>query len=728
MWLARIPAVRAPLRVLSLVSTRPTTLAGDISVPTPRLGGGSSYSISTTTDSPAISKDDVNFLAQVLSSDRPRPSRDDALLNYSLGLVQAVTAEAIEMKAQRAAVLPAELQGFKPTAVLRFLETLVAVDVSDEGKDHVALVLRSMSSPTFSEMLRSVDPISVVGPVMDPFFGKFVAPGMARYTQFGNAIDIYGIRGVYMLLFQSVVAAVQARLQAGHGLLISDYKQLIRCAGATSDPMAAKTAYQLMDDHKIPGIRDGDLYTEFIKARFLTEPLYTQFDKMRRRVVPINLYKEKGHLHLGTRRVAKLRRLRRHIMANQLHRYGQNRQTEHAEHLTRVLRKTKPIGRLWRWRERRGYPITEDFLCSAMIAFARAGSVGRVRQMLFKYYWISVQDKTKKSGVVEIKGSTKHFKPGNPLKPTVRLLEAVVESFGCNGEVVTALQLLMHISAQYNLTIPDEVWFDLLYWTQIRLAKPTNTEWNVLRWPNKAVPKHALAHIWRIMTAEPYNVKPGFEQYDIMIKWMISQGANMFEQAMAMMQDVMPQYEAALKEVEEAAYELALSDRPGMDKTAALRRWNHALARKEYMWYTIVVWCWNIPKKFRPRGVFDKFAVRIIPRLIGQFRSFYPRNISYRIATGTVTIYNPDPLHRVVRDKYLLLQPALVTGDVARKGWDALKPLKHHDVPLAGFHRRKMMIKADKANPKHEMKVTNQLRDLLVNGELGVGHVQRHFT
>lgn len=707
-WLSKTRAVntlRAPLRPSCDGASAPRFW---------NVAPRSPYSTSVNTQDSKITNDDLNLLARVLFSEpRSRQGHGDL--------------DAPTDSSKHAPILPPALQGFKTIPVLRFLETLIAVDATTEEKELVAFTIQNMSSSTFSEMLRSLDPLTVVGPEMDPLFGKFAGPGMTRHTQLGNVVDVYGVRGLYMLLFQCIVGAVKTRMEAGHGLLISDYKQLIRCAGATSDPVAARKAYRLMDDHNVPGIRDGDLFTEFIKARFLTEPLYTQFDKMRRRVTPINLYMEKGRLHLNSRQVARLRRLRRHIIGNQAHRYGQNRHKDHAEHLTRILRRTQPVARLWRWQMRRGYQTTEEMVCSAMIAFARSGSIGRVRHILYKYYWIQVQDKAKKSGTTEIRES-KAMRRGNPLRPTGRLCEAVVECFGCNGEVVTALRLLIHISQRYRVTIPDKAWFDLLSWTQVRLSKPTSTEWNVLGWPNKEVPKDTLVQIWKIMTSEPFNVRPGWEQYDILIKSLISRGAGMYPQVIGLMATIYPQYGAVLKEVEEAAYEVALSDRSGMDKTAALRQWEHALAKKEYMWYTIVVWCWNLLEEFRPRQPLDSFAVRLMPKLLDQFRNFFPKNISYQIATGTVTIYNPDPLHRVVRDRYLLSQPAIVTGDMARKPWDTLKPLKHHDVPLASFYRRKMVIKTDRSSPRNDVNFTNHLRDLLADGSLPVAQIQRHFT
>jgi hypothetical protein len=717
-WLSKTRAVnprRAPLRAPVPALPRPVPSCDGASAPRSwNVAPRSPYSTSVKTQDSKITNDELNLLARVVFSD-PRSRQEHGDL------------DAPTDGTKHAPIVPPALQGFKTIPVLRFLETLIAVDATTEEKELVAVTIQNMSSSTFSEMLRSLDPLTVVGPEMDPLFGKFAGPGLARHTQLEKVVDIYGVRGVYMLLSKCIVGAVKARMGAGHGLLVSDYKQLIRCAGATSDPVAARKAYRLMDDHDVRGIRDGDLFTEFIKARFLTEPLYTQFDMMRRRVAPINLYMQKSSLRLGSRGVCRLRRLRRHTIGNQVHRYGHNRHADYAEHLTRMLRKTKPVGRLWRWHMRKGYEATEDLVCSAMIAFARTGSMDKVRHMLYKEYWIQVNDKARNAGTIEIRES-KAMRRSNPLRPTGRLCEAVVECFGCNGEVVTALRLLIHISDRYRLTIPDKAWFDLLSWAQVRLSKPASTEWNVLRWPNKEVPKDAILQIWKIMTSEPFNVRPGWEQYDILIKSLISYGRKWHPHIIELMATIYPQYGAVLQEVEEAAYEVALSDRSGMDKTAALRQWEHALAKKEYMWYTIVVWCWTLLKKSRPRQPLDSFAVRLVPKLLDQFRDFFPRNITYRIATGIVTLYNPDQLHRVVRDRYLSLQPAIVTGDMVRKPWDTLKPLRYRDVPLASFHRRKMVVKTHRSSLRNDVNFTNHLRDLLAEGSLPVDQIQRHFT
>ncbi len=52
----------------------------------------------------------------------------------------------------------------------------------------------------------------------------------------------------------------------------------------------------MMEKHSQDMLRNTEVFTEFLKARYLAEPLYTQYDTTRLRVRPINLWKSKRNI------------------------------------------------------------------------------------------------------------------------------------------------------------------------------------------------------------------------------------------------------------------------------------------------------------------------------------------------------------------------------------------------------------------------------------------------
>lgn len=142
---------------------------------------------------------------------------------------------------------------------------------------------------SFSELLRAVDPLTVLAKDVDPTAGKFVGPGFATRSAIGPYFDKWGRRRLYTLLFKSLRVLVKLRLDANKPLQPSDIRVLLRCAGAASDLTGGERVWELALRMRL---QDG-LFEDYLKMRFLTEPLYNQYDYERMRVRPIDLHREK---------------------------------------------------------------------------------------------------------------------------------------------------------------------------------------------------------------------------------------------------------------------------------------------------------------------------------------------------------------------------------------------------------------------------------------------------
>jgi hypothetical protein len=536
----------------------------------------------------------------------------------------------------------------------KLLDGSVVVD-----NDQSVSTLAYLPSTTFSELLRVLDPVNV-SKDLDPTAGMQIGPGMAQFTHLGQLLNRWGVRKANLVLLTRLMAAVQVRLAAGRGLLLSDYKILLRCAGAVSDTTAAKKVWHLMLTQGHISLRDTDAYNEFVKARFLTEPLYTQYDMARFRVQPLDLHRSK--ISIQPRRLQRLQRLRGHILRRQYLRYGQNYQTiQWHEPLVRILRKKRPILRVWNKVLGDGIGVDERYLSSAMVAFARNGSLNHILRKILAKHWRIVVGKDKNTGEITVGGGTTVFPQDSPMYPTERLLEAVVQSFGANAEIATAFKLVDFISRRYGIPVPNKVWFNLLQWTYVQSSKPASTEWKRANWPGKTLRPNAVQLVWDTMTSEPYNVRPGFDEYNILIKTLLEQ--RKFKQAMETIIDVKSHYKAMIREHEDAFCEHVHFTAQHVNPAGSFGRWARARAKKAQAWYNIQFWCWKFLKRYRTNRSDDELALRLLPQFIEAFRDFMPKPVRYRIATGEISIRDVAPVTRFVFRTHDFLLPPLMMAD-----------------------------------------------------------------
>ena len=84
------------------------------------------------------------------------------------------------------------------------------------------------------------------------------------------------------------------------------------------------------------------------------------------------------------------------------------------------------------------------------------------------------------------------------------------------------------------------------------------------------------------------------------------------------------------------------------------------------MWYTFQSLCRDVLKEIAyPPTADDDLTVRLVPQFIEAFAASMPAKINYRIATGTVELMAIQPVQRIRISEVEMLQPDLVTGDVA---------------------------------------------------------------
>ncbi|KAF3765219.1 hypothetical protein M406DRAFT_70286 [Cryphonectria parasitica EP155] len=496
--------------------------------------------------------------------------------------------------------------------------------------------VKAIPGTTFSEILRIFDPVNVQKNV-DSAPEICISYGASVQTPLGELVNKWGVKTLYVSIFNRLRLIQQARRSSQVRPLLNDYAVLLRCAGATSNIQAAKEIWFEVKRDGYQHWIDTQLYTEFIKVRYLTEALYANNNLARLRLRPLDLYRTSIWLPKAT--VKRLKALVSNTTSRQAHRFGQNQgELYWAEPLTRMLRRRFPLAKLERSAFRRGFlPADELLACAVLKANGRNGRTVASRVLLKDCWGINVVIDWD-AGTVDVSGGA-DFPPGSAKAPTEALLDAVVHCFGNQGQVVVAVKLVDFLSTRYGLMVPDKVWSDLLDYARIQQTRPASTEWRLAGFPSRLIKTDTLLDIWNVCTQHPYNFKPGMKDYYTLTKILILETASKSRPLEAIRQ-IRPLYRDTVRQLREAWQELVLTTRQGVPNYAAYRRYRVLQSRKNYMWYCFHYTALQLLKKTKPGRVDDHNAVRIIPEVVRELGPFMPKTITYRIATGIVQLQN----------------------------------------------------------------------------------------
>ncbi|KAK7733060.1 hypothetical protein SLS53_008389 [Cytospora paraplurivora] len=497
---------------------------------------------------------------------------------------------------------------------------------------YLAEVLAAIPATTFSEILRCFDPYNVCKDI-DTAPGIGISYGAAVHTPLGDLINKWGVKVLYVRIFNRLRRMQEARRHGGIRPLLNDYIILMKCAGATSDIRAAKEIWYAMKDDGYSNWRHSEAFGEFVKARYLAEKLYSNNDLARLRVRPLDMHRSSIKIPGGLR--LRLQHLRSNMTQLQRHRFGENMHERYfSEPLTRLLRKRNPLIRLENRARLLGMlPGDEGLLCAFLKANGRSGRL-EASNLLLKAHWGILIHRDGDSGTIQIDGGLM-YPEDSPRAPTGYLLDAVVHCYCCMGEITMAAKLVDFISRRYSIPVPDQVWSDLLEYTRIMQTKPAASEWAIARFHQKVAKADTFLDVWDLCTQEPHNFQPGLQDYYNLIKTFIRKGGSVKKPIEALRQ-IKPLYDEAVRACEEAWCELLQTTIQDVANHAAYRRYRELQARKDHIWYCFHYSSRQILNMTRPGRVDDDGGAREIPTLVGEFGQFLPRWIGYQIATGYV--------------------------------------------------------------------------------------------
>lgn len=513
------------------------------------------------------------------------------------------------------------------------------------GHDAAVGELQRLPATAVSEIVRSLDP--VLRPHLDVAHGLTIGSGETQFSPAASLVDEFGVRTHHGEVLLGMQALLRARAGARAPLAPADYEVMMRCAGAGVDRLSGKRFWSAMTDAGLQNWRTSRTWVEFLKGRFMTEPLYYQFDRTRALTLPRDMHREMRPLSLGT--VKRLDRIR--LGLNALSHHPWNRDPAQPERdWRRLLRKRIGYASFIKHFFRTtgyGYAVTEDFLCTSVVAFSRCGRQNDICTLILEQYYGILVVRDQERFCWDVSGG--HDLPADsPIRPTARLLDAVVDAFGALCNLPLGLNLILHISRLYSLSIPPETWSNLLRWAYINASGP-------YRHMREAEPHRDLRPasiqdpllIWRTMTSEPYSVEPSFEDYCCFVKMLIR--LRSFAPALDTIRDrLVPHFRLLDQDYHQAVLdELLVNDTSRVPRGATHRR-RQAEVRKDHARYQVTRCLHMLLKTASQNSTHRRGRVMhvLVPNLLAEFAEFFPHTVSYRTANGLAVIRRGGAPHR----------------------------------------------------------------------------------
>jgi hypothetical protein len=383
------------------------------------------------------------------------------------------------------------------------LETIIAIQTTKGGQSRLISIFSQLPPPTFSELLRHLDPEHFVD--RHKLLQMEISPNMSKILGLADAMDQDGIYTFFSFFLNSIETILGVR-RVHFELRLSDYRFLLRCARATGDLKAVKAIWgDFSAAHANQGLHgialdevamkpDVECYNYYLGAMCWHDRLKPH-QRYRLRVIPQNFAPREWPTAPYT--------LSGHSVAE----YG-------IKHYATLL---------FRQMVDSGLSGNEETFCYMMVALAREGDMSGVASILKRVWGVDVEA-LMNSRDSEVKSELRYTKD-SPFYPSSHLLFAIAHVYCINNAIPTALRVVDYVSRYYAVTIPKDVWNELLQWTYVLACRRGRSDQyyerhGLDRAANNVgqLPQEAVLNLWNTMTSEPYNIQPTIQMYDRLIR------------------------------------------------------------------------------------------------------------------------------------------------------------------------------------------------------------------
>jgi hypothetical protein len=526
--------------------------------------------------------------------------------------------------------------------------------------------LTTLSSPVLSEILRSMDP--VLNNELDVAHSLNITQGDTKFTDAGKLMDEFGVRHHHRSVIRGAQTILERCEESRIRLSIADFENILRMVGASVDYPLSSIVFSTMSRHGLVESRTTKTWVEFLKARFMLDPIYYQYDRARMMISPRARVTNDETYGENSQSILEMDRIR--FSMNDFKRQPWNRRRD--EPTTDIRRQLRRKGEDFRsfWHHWVRTQLFEsdldvELLCVSIEGFSRSGDREAILEHILQgYYGIAINE-----GSQSVTGGF-DIPRDSPLYPTSRLQFAISEAFGAMGDISLGMQLIDFISQRYDVPISPETWSNLLNWTYVSSSKELHAMRKAAGLAPDGITSSDVLHVWDVMTSPPYSIEPSFEDLDVYMKALLFT-RNLNKALDAIRNTALPYHQSITREFEEALQDEVLLNDTVQENTedrlstftsstlsTARRRRQQAEIHKDLVSNRIASWFDRILRQASTSRLHRRssFASVTIPNLVRDHPDFFPQGVRYRTATGEVRIRGVDdsprfqPVQTVARE------------------------------------------------------------------------------
>ncbi|CZR65020.1 uncharacterized protein PAC_14920 [Phialocephala subalpina] len=502
-----------------------------------------------------------------------------------------------------------------PHAVMRSLMNLVQL----ESYGYPSPLLLATPPPIFSEILRCIDPKHFV----DPYTAVFSEISSVSTHLLGGE-KILGREDYYEFCSAFIGQAgriMNARRQLWP-LNLSDYKYLLKCAKSVGHANAAEQIWKSMitppkgqqqGDSVVP---DAEAFNHFLAVKCWqakTNPKH----RYRLRVIEEN-YTPRSWL------------IPPHTLAS--HRVGTSSGIK------------AQASQLFRQMVKFGVTGNEETFCLLIIALSREADLDGIAAILRRVWNIDVDSiMTKEESSIPPPTA---YSQRSPFFPSNYLLYSIAHAYGSNNDISTALRLLDYVSRHYSITIPLNVWNEILQWTALLAVKkmPVRKKGEEVKETGREtgqLPAEAVSNLWQTMTSEPYNVKPTIQMYNRLMtnlahRQRFGEMQRRMEDARTVLKKevrILGRKEAAFVATQERGKDSLVEARARDLIYARFRVWRNRQYVKRWLRMLITRGSKNLSYD-------DRWSQQNFPNIVRDWVVFLPNPVKYKTSSGHVRFWS----------------------------------------------------------------------------------------
>lgn len=324
-----------------------------------------------------------------------------------------------------------------------------------------------------------------------------------------------------------------------------------------------------------------------------------------------------------------------------------------------------------------GLVTDEETFVNLILGLGRSADLPGVNSIL-KSVWNIDVDALEAYDEEELESPT-YYDETHPLRPTAKLLFAIVHSYSINHRVDKAWNLLDYISRNYALSVPGYVWDELIEWTFV-LSIPRSKAKKLQGQLEGKIHLREVENLFNTFTDKPHSVQPSPIAIDLLARSyrkrrMLDRNLDVLRAAESDMNlhlaDLRLMVETIKAMLENPK---GIIDNGMLSKKFVQFRNDFQLAylsiRQQYAFCTRETRRVIREDDYAGSGREDTWSTQRLPQIIEEFEHYLPNECQYKMNTGWVELRAVE--HRNAVQDSGHIRPLLLEANTI---WEALDTL-----------------------------------------------------